>query len=133
MKGSPDSQGGQGIEMLRDRVWSGPRNGTELGKCLQVGGSGRAGFLEKGFPPLQMNQPSAKGWAGRVRGQNSIRRRKSNRNNSGPKGGPLADRGVEGNEEIKTEKEQMERRERLESALSTEVTWILVATEKFWE
>ena len=60
---------------------------------------------------MQMNQPSAKGWGGRVRGQNSIQKRKSKSNNSGPKRGPLADRGVEGNEEIKKEKEQMERGE----------------------
>ena len=82
---------------------------------------------------MQMNQPSAKGWGGRVRGQNSIQKRKSKSNNSGPKRGPLADRAVEGNEEIKKEKEQMERGELTESALSTKVTWILVATEKFWE
>ena len=82
---------------------------------------------------MQMNQPSAKGWGGRVRGQNSIQKRKSKSNNSGPKRGPLADRAVEGNEEIKKEKEQMERGDLPESALSTKVTWILVATEKFWE
>lgn len=30
------------------------------GSACRWGGSGRAGFLEKGFPPVQMNQPSAR-------------------------------------------------------------------------
>ena len=58
--------------MVRAQEWH-----TELGKCLQVGRVWQSRLSEEGVSTRADEQPSAKGWGGRVRGQNSIQRRKS--------------------------------------------------------